>query len=186
MSRHDALCREHFNVPVVYAPVFNAYACPVCDRWLETACANEHCLYCRGRPVRPSEAPPEVFEGPAGVVMIGHGRERPLGYILRGREPVAVYAWDRYAPRDPKACTVGRDIVQTDRGPFLVSTVFLGVDHNMLGAGPPLLFESMAFEGEEVTGDDVFMDRYATWDEAEAGHKAMVELVKETYGEGRP
>jgi len=54
-----------------------------------------------------------------------------------------------------------------------VSTVFLGLDHSF-GEGKPLLFETMVFGGKSDGG----MDRYATWDEAVAGHKKMVEKVK--------
>ena len=47
----------------------------------------------------------------------------------------------------------------------MVSTVFLGLDHAFDG-GTPLLFETMIFGGEH----DEYQERYATWDEAEAGH----------------
>jgi len=47
-----------------------------------------------------------------------------------------------------------------------VSTVFLGLDHRFFGDGPPLLFETMIFGGEH----DGYQRRYATWEEAEAGH----------------
>ncbi len=53
-----------------------------------------------------------------------------------------------------------------------VSTVFLCFDHNYSDAGPPLIFETMVFwqfgDGPELT------DRYSTWPEAEAGHRAIV------------
>lgn len=71
-----------------------------------------------------------------------------------------------------------------------VSTVFLGLDHSW--EGPPMIFESMVFDGEEKISEEINipngpklksfkyheelgMQRYSTWDEAEAGHKAMVE-----------
>lgn len=54
-----------------------------------------------------------------------------------------------------------------------VSTVFLGLDHNF-GSGPPLLFETMVFGGKY----DQEQWRYSTWDEAEQGHKRIVEEVK--------
>jgi hypothetical protein len=53
-----------------------------------------------------------------------------------------------------------------------ISTVFRGLDHSS-GDGPPLLFETMVFGGSL----DQEMDRYTTWEEAEIGHKAMVEQV---------
>jgi hypothetical protein len=63
----------------------------------------------------------------------------------------------------------------------LISTVFLCIDHNH-GDGPPILFETMAFSGathrNEILGRDVREEletrRYCTWDEAVAGHEAMV------------
>jgi hypothetical protein len=53
----------------------------------------------------------------------------------------------------------------------VVSTIFLGLDHNFFGEGPPVVFESMVFP----TCDH--LTRYCTWAEAEAGHLAMVELA---------
>jgi hypothetical protein len=50
-----------------------------------------------------------------------------------------------------------------------VSTVLLGLDHSF-GQGRPIIFETLVFNGPH-NGD---MDRYATREEAEAGHKAMV------------
>lgn len=54
-----------------------------------------------------------------------------------------------------------------------VSTVFLGLDHSFDG-GAPLLFETLVFGGD-LDGE---MDRYGTWDEAVAGHAAMMERIK--------
>lgn len=56
---------------------------------------------------------------------------------------------------------------------IVVSTVFLGTDHNF-GMGKPLLFETMVFEKYEN-----FQQRYSTWEEAEEGHKAVVLAIKE-------
>ncbi len=66
-----------------------------------------------------------------------------------------------------------RHVALDEIGIFRVSTVFLGLDHSFMG-GPPLLFETMVFGGPL----NMEMDRYHTWREAEAGHKAMVERVK--------
>ena len=49
-----------------------------------------------------------------------------------------------------------------------VSTVFLGLNYNW-GEGEPLLFETMVFNPDEID-----MERYSTWEEAEKGHKRMV------------
>lgn len=55
-----------------------------------------------------------------------------------------------------------------------VSTVFLGLDHSWNGP-PPLLFETMVFGGTHNQD----CERYATWDEAEKGHAAMVAKVND-------
>jgi len=55
-----------------------------------------------------------------------------------------------------------------------VSTVCLGADH-AFGGGPPLIFESMSFGDAD---HDEMCERYSTWDEAVAGHAAMVEKCK--------
>ena len=55
-----------------------------------------------------------------------------------------------------------------------VSTVFLGLDHNLTGKGKPILFETMVFGGKS----DGFQQRYSTWKEAEEGHEKALKLVK--------
>lgn len=64
----------------------------------------------------------------------------------------------------------------------MVSTVFLGIDHSWdFSIRKPLLFESMIFGGP-MDGDQ---ERYATWIGAEAGHKKLVEKVKQTLLENK-
>ncbi len=55
-----------------------------------------------------------------------------------------------------------------------VSTVFLGLDHRFDRSGPPLLFETMIFGGPH----DQSGWRYASWDDAEVGHKAAVRKAR--------
>lgn len=54
-----------------------------------------------------------------------------------------------------------------------VSTVFLRLDHNFFGEGPPILFETMIFGGPL----DGYQLRYATWEEAEEGHEKAIECA---------
>ena len=71
-----------------------------------------------------------------------------------------------------------RKVARTELGDGVyVSTVFLGLDHSF-GQGPPLLFETMVFGGQH----DQDMDRYTTWEQAEAGHRATVERIWPFYG----
>lgn len=59
-------------------------------------------------------------------------------------------------------------------GDVRVSIVFLGLDHGFDFKGPPILFETMIFGGEH----DQYQDRYATRDEALAGHAKALALAK--------
>lgn len=68
-------------------------------------------------------------------------------------------------------------IVQQDRlenGVF-VSTVFLGLDHNFSGQGPPILWESMIFKGPH----DGEMRRYSSLEDARAGHSELLAMAQE-------
>lgn len=69
---------------------------------------------------------------------------------------------------------VAYTIVAVEPETVTVSTVFLGLDHNWLGKGEPLLFETMVFGGEH----NECMDRYPTWEEAEAGHGLAVVTIE--------
>jgi len=63
--------------------------------------------------------------------------------------------------------------LRTHYARIMVSTVFLGLDHRW-DSGPPLLFESMCFNGPL----DEAQERYTTWEQAKKGHSEMVEAVK--------
>lgn len=58
---------------------------------------------------------------------------------------------------------------------FGVSTVFLGLDHQFM-EGPPLIFESMIFPSNNTVETGCW--RYSTEDEALAGHRWAVHLLK--------
>jgi hypothetical protein len=55
-----------------------------------------------------------------------------------------------------------------------VSTVFLGLDHSFGGRGPRVMFETMVFGGPQ----DQYQQRYSTWDDAKAGHDAIVRKLR--------
>ncbi len=88
-------------------------------------------------------------------------------YILDGKTPVVepdLMKWARWFEKSRSERRVGKDMV----GPFRVSTVFLGLDHGY-GDGPPLLFETMVFKGDD--DGELWMDRCSTWEDAEAMHE---------------
>ena len=61
-----------------------------------------------------------------------------------------------------------------------ISTVFLGLDANIFGRGPPLLFETITFACN-ATGRIGASAKYrcATWLEAEAQHARAVRVAHE-------
>jgi hypothetical protein len=96
---------------------------------------------------------------------------KPIHYILDGRTPVAV-DWLTWAEWFEKT---ERHVADDTIGASRVSTVFLGLDHNFHATGPPVLFETLVFGGP-LNGEG---DRYITYDQAEAGHTAMLVRVAE-------
>lgn len=95
-------------------------------------------------------------------------------FTLNGHEPVPcvdVLEWARWYESCDRQVALWQRVW---RRPVRVSTVFLGIDHNFGGEGLPILFETMVFGGPL----DQEQVRYSTWNEAEAGHKAIVKRVK--------
>lgn len=100
-------------------------------------------------------------------------------YRLEGREVVRCSAiehiWDT---RNKGVHIEGGD---TTINGVRVSTIFLGFDHNfnfLGGPATPILFETMTFADAEAVVPWVQL-RYATYDEAEAGHAHICGLVRE-------
>jgi hypothetical protein len=71
-----------------------------------------------------------------------------------------------------KAQEAPRSLKKTEIGDILISTVFLGLDHQH-GDGPPLLWETMIFGGKH----DQYQERYSSREEALEGHIRAVNLV---------
>jgi hypothetical protein len=87
-----------------------------------------------------------------------------------------VLAWAQWLESAPE-----RQVAKTEIGSnILVSTVFLGMNHNFNLQGPPVLWETMVFGGPR-DGD---MDRYTSRAAAEVGHLEMVERIKATNNKG--
>lgn len=95
-------------------------------------------------------------------------------YILIGQTPVPepdLLKWAQWMKDND------RRVDRTQVGPYDVSTVFLGVDHNWMRKGPPILFETLVFSADKSI--DMEMDRCSTWIEAEEMHARMVKLMQE-------
>lgn len=71
--------------------------------------------------------------------------------------------------------TADRCVARTAIGSVVVSTIFLGLDHSF-GGGPPILFETMVFNGS-----DDMQQRYCTVDAARAGHAEVVASIRAAH-----
>lgn len=94
-------------------------------------------------------------------------------YVLKDKTPVKVAGikeW--YTESFGQEKHVGRDFF----GKVIVSTVFLGLDHNHHG-GEPILFETMIFGGKH----DQYQTRCSTWDEAVIQHEEACKLVRNKF-----
>jgi hypothetical protein len=110
------------------------------------------------------------------VDRMGHGSKwywlRPdhsieLGPEIEDKDGFAKYTeWLYGVDKDGNP---NRHVARFESPDVLVSTVFLGLDHNHSNDGPPIVFETLVFGGP----NDQYMYRYATWDEAIAGHKRV-------------
>lgn len=113
----------------------------------------------------------------------------PLGmYILDERgEPVPEPDTLKWAEWTETSFRNGaRRLAQDTIGPYLVSTVFMGIDHGF-GEGPPVLWETMIFGMEEEIEflgkrrrcrKDAGAYRYTSKAEALAGHASAVKLAE--------
>lgn len=103
----------------------------------------------------------------------------PPWYILDDENrPVKVrdlITWARWLSENDKRHIVRQTKLGNDLA--LVSTIFLGLDHNHWGKGPPILFETMVF-GLDAEDCGSMQQRYSSWDDAETGHKMTVKKVK--------
>lgn len=69
-------------------------------------------------------------------------------------------------------------MAKTTVGEYEISTVFLGLDHNFFGNGPPILYETMIFAASDDATDEMW--RYATREQALAHHQKLVVAMRRT------
>lgn len=93
-------------------------------------------------------------------------------YILEGKEtkPASLMEWAEWMRDVDK-----RRIALDEWGGAIVSTVFLGIDHDFYKTGTPILFETLVSLPDG--GEEMF--RYCTYDEAVTGHNEALARVKE-------
>ncbi len=98
-------------------------------------------------------------------------------YILAGKIPIPCKSLEKWGEWYETANN-NRRVAKTAVLGSEVSTVFLAIDHSFGGGRKPILFETLVFGGPL----DQEQMRYSTWEEAEKGHAAMVQRVKDSYG----
>ena len=105
-------------------------------------------------------------------------RRRPLYYKLDAEKkvvPASLYEFGKLI-ENPTARIVGRDKF----GPYVVSTVFLCIDHGF--GGRSKFFETMIWSDKSSRTPGKFFDyqtRYETYSEALEGHETFCALVRE-------
>jgi len=93
-------------------------------------------------------------------------------YFDRQGHPLTAEAWSQLWS-DPAYKVLRQEEVDET----VVSTAWLGINHNWSGEGPPLIFETMAFIDGRARGD-IDVRRYATERQALTGHAEVVAEVR--------
>ena len=90
-----------------------------------------------------------------------------------------LHTWARWFDTAHRTLAIDRDESDPNKT-ITVSTAFLGIDHNWLPHGKPVLWETMVFGGLL----DQETDRYTSKEAALAGHQAMCARVKASLTKG--
>lgn len=93
-------------------------------------------------------------------------------YYDRAGNPITLTQWSRLM-EDNDYRIIARDRV----GDLLISTIWLGLNHNHWG-GRPLVYETMVFGDDELE-----TERYQTEAEAILGHQMMVSKITQAMKE---
>lgn len=126
--------------------------------------------------------------------------DRPM-YIGKKGEPLTLRQWSAYSEDMSYKRIAYDELPATSVNPAsYVSTVWLGIDHNFLFQGPPIIFETMRFSLEkaplEMFPDRTYhpslefpdledpdrttdQERYLTEEQASIGHRTIVRLIQE-------
>jgi hypothetical protein len=105
-------------------------------------------------------------------------------YILKNRKPVEVTFHEFVENhREHPRTVLGPpwSVMRSENKPrnLIVSTVFLGLDHNYSGHGPPLLFETMVFQDGKSDTWGTLMRRHSTWGQAAQYHVEVLKFLAE-------
>jgi hypothetical protein len=94
----------------------------------------------------------------------------------RDTNPITLDEWAKLRGKGEEYSRIG----ETEIGGCLVSTIWMGMDLSD-GSGLPLIFETMVFDKDLKTVDDLTA-RYTTKAQARAGHRLIVEKLTEAGG----
>lgn len=97
-------------------------------------------------------------------------------YKLKNHEVVecSLRDWQFYFSDDAAESADRRLVSAYTLGKITISTIFIGLDYNFTGNGPPLVFETRVFGG--TRDGDIY--RYATYDAALKNHNRLAEELR--------
>lgn len=102
-------------------------------------------------------------------------------YVLQAGIPIPtndMEAWSMFMGSGERVLKT-TDVFTPGAETVRVSTVFLGLDHNFFGGGPPILWETMVFGGPH----DTAQRRYSSAKDALEGHQKTVSGLRERVTE---
>ena len=90
---------------------------------------------------------------------------------------------ERWAQLHGQPKHVAEDFLTIRGEKFRISTVWLGLDHNFMPGGPPLIFETMIFSATDKSYADIYCVRYSTRQQALVGHRRAKRWLREEIRE---
>jgi len=87
-----------------------------------------------------------------------------------------IIKWGEWFSKNNHRRTIRKTRIGDDA--ILVSTVFLGINHNFIMEGEPLIFETMVFCKNELNPMHNYQLRYSNSVSAVSGHKKIVDTIK--------
>ena len=98
-------------------------------------------------------------------------------YFDKEGQPLNMWQWSALLG-DPDYKLLQQDVFVFGNEPVKVSTVWLGLNHNWTGSGPPLIFETMIFGGTH----HLMCWRTSTEQDALEAHREAVTLLQLEQG----
>lgn len=117
-----------------------------------------------------------------GVSEYSRHQGAPKRHLYYDWDGTPIQQWEAILKGEYFDRSVAKDIING----WLVSTVWLMINHNHVGPNSVLIFETMIFKYDESTPDNQefldFQERYSSYPEAQEGHQRACELVRNQTG----